>query len=94
MKTVLPDAACLPHFAIIVLLYNSHVSRKHLTAGRPRVMKGKPDDKVKVIVEMPRSLRDEALEKAQQQDVSLSQVLRMATRAFVAGRLTFSLTEE
>jgi hypothetical protein len=57
-------------------------------------MKGKPDDKVKVIVEMPRSLRDEALEKARQQDVSLSQILRTATRAFVAGRLTFSLTEE
>ncbi|HZG51379.1 MAG TPA: hypothetical protein VEZ40_04515 [Pyrinomonadaceae bacterium] len=49
---------------------------------------------MKVIVEMPRSLRDEALEVARQQDVSLSQVLRMAARAFVAGRLTFSLTEE
>jgi hypothetical protein len=43
---------------------------------------------------MPRSLRDEALETAQQQDVSLSQVLRMATRAFVEGRLSFSLREE
>jgi hypothetical protein len=70
------------------------VTRKALPAGRPRATKGKPDDKVKVIVEMPRSLRDEALETAQQQDVSLSQVLRMATRAFVEGRLSFSLTEK
>ena len=77
-----------------MLLYNWLVSRKHLTAGRPQLTKGKPDDKVKVIVEMPRSLRDEALEVARQQDVSLSQVLRMAACAFVAGRLTFSLTEE
>jgi hypothetical protein len=82
---------CCPFTA---LLYNLAVRRKFPSAGRPQVTKGRPDDKVKVIVEMPRSLRDEALETAQQQDVSLSQVLRMATRAFVEGRLSFSLREE
>lgn len=79
----------LQHYYIIWF-----VKRKFPSAGRPQVTKGRPGDKVKVIVEMPRSLRDEALETAQQQDVSLSQVLRMATRAFVEGRLSFSLREE
>lgn len=66
---------------------NSHV-------GRPQLGKGSNMDKVKVIVEMPRGLRDAALRRAREQDVSLSKVLREATRGFVDGRLSFSLIEE
>jgi hypothetical protein len=62
--------------------------------GAPRTSSGAPDDTVRFPVELPRSLRDAALERARELDLSLGQVVRMMLRDFTSGRINVSIHED
>ena len=46
-----------------------------------------------VIFKLDKKLKDQAIQKAQQQGIALSSVLKMATKAFVAGDLKVDLVQ-
>lgn len=63
------------------------MQKQSKSVGAPRKSEGAADEDVRLAIVVPGTLRDEALRKAQSEDLSLSQVIRSLLRQYVSGKI-------